>query len=158
MTEDKRRSTPATQRGGNEQTEEDLQPGSATGGVSQPDMNRDPLAGAMGESSMQADTLQDASEEDTGVSAKDDAAPPGGPASKNTSSPAGAQIGADAPPGAVAGDGTPTCPADFPIKGHQESMLLHIPGKVSYDDVVPTWCFANEADALNAGYSASDDR
>jgi len=97
MTDHKHQGTPATQRGSTEPTEGDLQPGTVTGGVSQPDMNRDPLAGAMDQNSMQDDTLQDATEEDTGLPARDDAAPPGGPASKNTSGPAGAQIGSDAP-------------------------------------------------------------
>ena len=157
MSKDKRRNSPATQRGSTDPTEADLQPGTASGGVSQPDMNRDPLAGAMGQDSMQDDTIRDASNQDTGLPAQDDAAPPGGLASKNTSSPAGSQIGADSPPGSVAGDGTPTCPAEFPIKGHQDSMRIHIPGQSTYDDVIPTWCFANEADALNAGYSQSDD-
>lgn len=126
-------------------------------GVSQPDMNRDPLAGAMGQDSLQDDTLQDATApEDTGLPAKDDAAPPAGPGSRNTSAPAGAQIGADSPPGAVAGNGSPTCPPDYPIKADQKSMQFHSPGGSTFNDIIPTWCFASEADALNAGYSEPD--
>ena len=153
------KNVPATKTGSTEQADADLQDiADTTAGVSQPDMSRDPLAGSLDQASMQTDSIEDATApQDTGLPAKDDAAPSGGPGSKNTSAPAGAQIGADSPPGAVAGDGTATCPPDFPVKGHQESLRFHIPGRSSYDDVIPSWCFASEADALNAGYSASDE-
>lgn len=122
-----------------------------------PDMNADPLAGALDQQS-QDDTMQRAATEDTGVAAKDDATPPGGPASRNTSAPAGAEIGgATTPLGAVAGRGAPTCPPDYPVKADQGSMRFHVPGRRSYDQVIPTWCFEDEAAALNAGYTADED-
>lgn len=122
-----------------------------------PTMNNDPLAGAL-EQQSQDDTLEHAATEDTGVPAMDETAGPGGPVSRNTSAPAGAEIGAATTPlGAVAGRNSPTCPPEYPIKGDQESMRFHVPGRRRYDQVIPAWCFENEAAALNAGYSAQDD-
>jgi hypothetical protein len=63
----------------------------------------------------------------------------------------------DAPSGAVAGDGTATCPPAYPIKGNASSMNYHAPGRASYDGTVPEWCFATEEDALDAGYRAPGD-
>ncbi len=57
-------------------------------------------------------------------------------------------------PGAVRGDGTNTCPVDFPIKGNANSKIYHTPGRDSYENTVPEWCFATEEDAVNAGYRA----
>ncbi|HZU90836.1 MAG TPA: 50S ribosomal protein L4 [Stellaceae bacterium] len=57
-----------------------------------------------------------------------------------------------ATPGAVAGDGTPDCPAGYPIKGDAGSMLYHVPGGQYYNGTVPEMCFATEADAVAAGY------
>ncbi len=124
---------------------------------SNPNMNRDPLAGALNQQS-QDDTIEHAETEDTGIAAQDDATYPGGPGSRNTSAPAGAEIGgATTPVGAVAGKGSTTCPPEFPVKADQESMRFHVPGRRAYDQVIPTWCFEDEAAALNAGYSAHDD-
>ena len=122
-----------------------------------PNMNVDPLAGAI-EQQSQDDTIAHAETDDTGVPAKDEAARPGGPASRDTSAPAGAEIGAATTPmGAVAGKGAPTCPPDFPVKAAQDSMRFHVPGRRTYDQVIPTWCFENEGAALNAGYTAVED-
>ena len=122
-----------------------------------PNMNSDPLAGALDQQS-QEDTIEHVETEDTGIAAKDDATYPGGPGSRNTSAPAGAEIGgATTPMGAVAGKGSTTCPPEFPVKADQESKRFHVPGRRSYDQVIPTWCFENEAVALNAGFAAQDD-
>lgn len=150
---EKKAKTPVRQSGSEQSPDEAAQP---LTGVSQPDMNRDPLSGSLGQDSLQTDTQQEATEEDTGLPAKDDATPSGGPGSKNTSAPASAEIGANSPPGAVAGDGSPMCPPDYPIKGDQKSMQFHSPGGSTFNDIIPTWCFASEADALNAGYSEPD--
>jgi len=65
----------------------------------------------------------------------------------------------DAPAGLAAGnwvegDGTPTCPDDFPIKGNANSRIYHLPGESSYERTVPELCFATEEDAAAAGYRA----
>jgi hypothetical protein len=57
-------------------------------------------------------------------------------------------------PGAIRGDGANTCPVDFPIKGNANSKIYHTPGRASYENTVPEWCFATEEDAVNAGYRA----
>lgn len=62
--------------------------------------------------------------------------------------------GGQARAGAVRGDGTNACPADYPIKGNATSKIYHIPGRASYDATIPEWCFATEDDAVNAGYRA----
>ncbi len=63
--------------------------------------------------------------------------------------------GADTEPqGRVAGDGTRTCPAGYPIKGNGGSMIYHVPGTSSYDATIPEWCFATEDDAISAGFRA----
>ena len=56
------------------------------------------------------------------------------------------------PAGAVAGDGTPTCPPDHPIKGNASSMIYHRPGQPSYERTVAEYCFASEQHAEAAGY------
>jgi hypothetical protein len=71
-----------------------------------------------------------------------------------TVSAAGNSSGGSTLAGAVRGDGTNACPADFPIKGNANSKIYHIPGRASYDGTVPEWCFATEEDAVNAGYRA----
>ncbi len=58
------------------------------------------------------------------------------------------------PAGAVAGDGSATCPPDHPIKGNAGSMIYHLPGQPSYDRTVAEFCFASEQDAEAAGYRA----
>jgi hypothetical protein len=68
--------------------------------------------------------------------------------------PASKQENTSAPEGSVAGDGTRTCPAEYPIKGNGGSMIYHVPGTASYDATIPEWCFATEDDAIGAGYRA----
>lgn len=58
------------------------------------------------------------------------------------------------PAGAVAGDGTATCPPDHPIKGNADSLIYHRPGQASYDRTIPELCFASEEAATAAGYRA----
>ncbi len=74
------------------------------------------------------------------------------PSPSATSDESGTNV--DAPVGAVAGDGSATCPPGYPIKGNASSMIYHAPGRASYNGTVPEWCFATEEDALNAGYRA----
>ncbi len=69
-----------------------------------------------------------------------------GPARKQQDSPG--------PKGAVAGNGSRTCPAGYPIKGNGGSMIFHVPGTASYDATIPEWCFATEDDAVSAGFRA----
>lgn len=94
----------ARKRGGSGQSgvdqppEENLIDVAQPGGPTQGDMNVDPLAGAIGQDSLQDDMLEDATEEDTGLPARDEAAPDAGPASKNTSTPTGREIGETDPP------------------------------------------------------------
>lgn len=61
-------------------------------------------------------------------------------------------VGEQAYAGALRGDGTKTCPADYPIKGNGNSRIYHVPGRASYDGTIPEWCFATEEDAVNAGF------
>ena len=56
------------------------------------------------------------------------------------------------PTGAIAGDGTPACPDDHPIKGNASSMIYHRPGQPNYDRTVAEFCFESEATAEAAGY------
>lgn len=72
---------------------------------------------------------------------------PGGPGATTPT-----RSGAANPPGAVAGDGTATCPADFPIKGNASSMIFHQPGQSSYERTIAEFCFASEEAAVAAGY------
>lgn len=58
------------------------------------------------------------------------------------------------PAGAVKGDGTATCPSDFPIKGNANSRIYHRPTDPSYDPTIPEYCFATEDDAQKAGFRA----
>ncbi|MDQ4044376.1 MAG: hypothetical protein M3173_02870 [Chloroflexota bacterium] len=153
---DTNKRTPVRRTGSTEQPEENFEDIVPAGGPAKDDMNLDPLAGAMGQDSLQDDTIVDAAQEDTGLPARDDAAPPGGPGSTNTSRPAARQIGAAAPPGAIAGDGTSGCPDDYPIKALEGTKQYHSPGRATYDDIIPNWCFAREEDALNAGYARGE--
>jgi hypothetical protein len=58
------------------------------------------------------------------------------------------------PQGAVRGDGNPTCPADFPIKGNANSRIYHRPADPSYAPTIPEFCFSSEEDAKKAGFRA----
>jgi hypothetical protein len=148
---------PASQVGSQETPREDYQDLVGNEAAATPNMNNDPLAGALQQQS-QTDTMRHAETEDTGVAAEDEPTPPAGPASRDISAPAGAPIGAETTPmGAVAGRGAPTCPPEYPVKADQGTMRFHVPGRRSYDQVIPTWCFENEAAALNAGYQGEED-
>lgn|GEM_PF-1526626 len=60
--------------------------------------------------------------------------------------------GGDIPSGAIAGDGTASCPAAYPIKGNASSHIYHRPTDSSYAATIPEYCFATEEDAAAAGY------
>ena len=64
----------------------------------------------------------------------------------------GASPASSGPGGSVRGDGTGSCPADFPIKGNSSSKIFHVPGIPSYDGTKAEWCFATEEQAAGAGY------
>jgi NAD(P) transhydrogenase subunit alpha len=59
------------------------------------------------------------------------------------------------PTGAIAANGSPDCPADFPIKGNATSLIYHEPESASYGQTIPELCFATAADAEAAGFRAS---
>jgi hypothetical protein len=59
------------------------------------------------------------------------------------------------PDGAVVGDGTATCPPDYPIKGNRQSRIYHRPGQVSYPSTVAELCFGSAEAAELAGFRAS---
>lgn len=65
------------------------------------------------------------------------------------------EAAADAPFGAVAGNGTTTCPPDYPIKGNQQSRIYHEPGQSSYAATIPEFCFASHEAAEAAGFRQS---
>ena len=50
------------------------------------------------------------------------------------------------------GDGTPDCPASYPIKGNSSSRIFHVEAGRSYKATIPEFCFATEDDAIAAGY------
>jgi hypothetical protein len=54
--------------------------------------------------------------------------------------------------GWIAGDGTSSCPPEFPIKGNAKSRIYHLPGEASYEATIPEICFANEEAAAEHGY------
>jgi hypothetical protein len=75
----------------------------------------------------------------------------------NASSEGGDQIAVEGEPGfagAVRGDGTRICPADYPIKGNAGSMIYYSPSRASYEATIAEWCFASEEAAENAGFRA----
>ena len=57
-------------------------------------------------------------------------------------------------PSRVAGYGW-DCPADYPVKGNDSSMIYHVPSGRSYSDTTPEECFATEGAARAAGYRAA---
>lgn len=59
------------------------------------------------------------------------------------------------PAGAVAGDGSPDCPADYPIKGNATSAIFHEPESNSYGRTIPEICFNSVEAAEAAGFRAS---
>ncbi len=56
------------------------------------------------------------------------------------------------PADSVAADGSPTCPAEFPIKGNGRSGIYHLPGAFAYDRTVPSICFRSIEAAERAGF------
>lgn len=61
----------------------------------------------------------------------------------------------EVPFGAIVGDGTATCPPDYPIKGNQQSLIYHEPGQSSYAATIPEFCFASGEAAEAAGFRQS---
>jgi hypothetical protein len=59
------------------------------------------------------------------------------------------------PAGAIAGDGSSDCPADYPIKGNASSAIYHEPDSGSYGRTIPEICFNSVDAAEAAGYRAS---
>jgi hypothetical protein len=66
-----------------------------------------------------------------------------------------AEAAVDVPFGAIAGDGSSTCPPDYPIKGNQQSLIYHEPGQSSYAATIPEFCFASGEAAEAAGFRQS---
>lgn len=66
-----------------------------------------------------------------------------------------AEAAAEAPFGAIAGDGSVVCPPEFPIKGNKQSLIYHEPGQSSYAATIPEFCFASRVAAEAAGYRQS---
>ena len=64
-----------------------------------------------------------------------------------------AAAASDVPAGAVRGDGTATCPDEFPVKGNASSMLYHSPGSPAYNRTIPEFCFTSTDAAEAAGFS-----
>jgi HSP20 family protein len=60
-----------------------------------------------------------------------------------------------APPNAVRGDGTTTCPADYPVKGNADSGIYHTPDSPSYGQTIAEFCFASTSAAEAAGFQAA---
>ena len=61
----------------------------------------------------------------------------------------------EVPAGAVVGDGSEVCPADFPVKGNAQSGIYHVPGGGSYHQTIAEFCFATVQHAEEAGYRAA---
>ena len=62
------------------------------------------------------------------------------------------------PASAVLGNGTPSCPPDYPIKGNRQSRIYHTPGQVSYPSTIAEYCFASPEAAELAGFRVSRSR
>jgi len=85
---------------------------------------------------------------------------PGEPAGTGTPTASAAVNEADAPADGrlepdrdyIDGDGTDSCPVDYPIKANQRSGIYHMPGDLAYDRTVPTYCYQSEASAERDGY------
>ncbi len=79
-------------------------------------------------------------------------------AADNEGASAGATSMEDAlaiPVGAVAGDGSPDRPANYPIKGNASSAIFHEPDSASYGRTIPELCFNSVDAAEAAGFRAS---
>lgn len=60
----------------------------------------------------------------------------------------------DVPAGALRGDGSASCPPEFPIKGNTQSMIYHTPHSPVYERTIPEFCFATVEAAEAAGFRA----
>jgi hypothetical protein len=58
----------------------------------------------------------------------------------------------DVPQGAVRGDGTVTCPPEFPVKGNTHSMIYHTAESRVYGQTIAELCFSSPEAAEQAGY------
>jgi hypothetical protein len=56
------------------------------------------------------------------------------------------------PEGAVRGDGTATCPPEFPVKANTQSMIYHTAQSRSYEQTIAELCFSSPEAAETAGY------
>jgi hypothetical protein len=63
----------------------------------------------------------------------------------------------EVPAGAVRGDGSATCPPDYPIKGNAQSMIYHTAASHSYGQTIAEFCFSTPEAAESAGYRAAKD-
>ena len=67
------------------------------------------------------------------------------------------QAAAAAHGGAVPGDGTHNCPANYPIKGNMPAIRYHTPDHPSYNRPIPEVCFQGIDAAEASGFIASGD-
>jgi hypothetical protein len=77
------------------------------------------------------------------------------PATEETGSPGAVQAPTptgDLPANAIRGDGSTTCPADYPIKGNASSMIYHTLESPVYAQTIAEICFASPEAAQAAGY------
>lgn len=96
---------------------------------------------------MAASTAEAADTTDTAEAAASDAV---------AAAPAAADIVAlDEGADSVPGDGSTTCPDDFPIKGNATSKIYHLPGTSYYAVTRATICFRSPEAAERAGFRAS---
>jgi hypothetical protein len=59
---------------------------------------------------------------------------------------------AGVPEGAVRGDGSATCPPEFPVKGNAQSMIYHTLESRVYEQTIAQLCFSSPEAAETAGY------
>ena len=77
------------------------------------------------------------------------AAPSAPPATTESSA---AMESTDLPEGAVRGDGTATCPPEFPVKANTQSMIYHPVQSRVYQQTIAELCFSSPEAAETAGY------
>jgi hypothetical protein len=58
----------------------------------------------------------------------------------------------EVPEGGVPGDGTATCPSEFPVKGNAQSKIYHTPESRVYQQTIAEICFSTPEAAQAAGY------
>ena len=78
------------------------------------------------------------------------------PSPSPTTAPVAPTPKAPATSGWVPGSGY-ACPAGYPIKGNDSSMIAHTPSSRTYGKTKPEKCFATMSDANAAGYRAARD-